>query len=498
MPADLILVNLTALPPAPTSAAPELIAIRGRRIVYAGGARALSDLTGPDTRVLDCGAGLVVPGFNDAHCHPIAHAATLRHVDCSSGRVRDIPAIQAALRARAVETGAGQWVRAAGCDPAALAERRLPTRRELDAAVPNRPVVLVEQAGQSCVLNSMAVALSGLDDVAGIAGMVAGTDPRVAGAIPSLPAAEIEAGLRQVSRLYLENGITSIQDTSWSNGYRHWQAMRHFKAEGLLVPRMTMLVGIDGLEEFKRLGLRTGHGDDHLRLGAMKIALDESTAAMLPSQDDITAAALLAHGGGFQLSFHAPDPTLLSRALHAIAAVRTLSPRPVRPPRLEHCPLCPPSLLSEIAGSGAIPVLQPNLLFAAGPSYLERMSGESLPWVFPIRSFLATGIPVAFGSDSPLTSCNPLSAIATAVSRVVAGGSRLGPDEAITLAEALHCYCATGARCSGEETVKGRIAVGMLADLAVLDRNPRTSSLATLAETRVVITVLDGKIVWEG
>jgi len=490
----LILVNLAALPATAATPAPDLIAITGNRISYAGPRDALGDLAAPHTRLLDCQGGLVIPGFNDAHCHPVAHAATLRHVDCSPARVASIAAVQAALREY---SGTGQWVRAGGCDGAALAEGRLPTRRDLDDAVSDRPVILVEHSGQCCVLNTMAITTCGLTDAVGSDGIVPGNDERLTRALPPLTAEELEAGLRQASRLYLEQGITSLHDTSWSNGHRHWLALRHFKQNGILAPRVTMLAGIGALEEFTGRGLKTGAGDAHLRLGAMKIALDESTASPHPPQEDWDTAALRAHLAGFQLSFHVPDLTLLQRALRSLAMVRELSLTECVRPRFEHCPVCPPALLPDIAEAGAVLVMQPNLLFTTGPRYLRHLDQDQLSWISPIRSILAAGIGVAFGSDAPLTPSAPFPAMATAVTRRVDGGASLAAAEGIAVETALRCYSSAGAFCSQEEHLKGGIAAGMLADLAILDRNPLALPSDQLGASRVMITLLDGRVAWQ-
>lgn len=491
--ADLILIDCAALTPVPHAAA-EMIAVKDGRISFIGPRSARRDLAAARTRVVECGGGLVVPGFNDAHCHPLAHAATLRHIDCSPPGVASIAQLQAVLRGH---SGPNLWIRAAGCDGETLAEGRLPTRHELDQAVCDRPVILVERSGQSCVLNSRAMEACGLEHGLNADGVVSGADGRLARALPPLSAEELEIGLRQASRLYLENGITSLQDTSWSNGHRHWTALRHFKDSGILAPRVTMLAGLDALEEFTSRGLRTGDGDGDLRLGAMKIALDESTATAHPSQDAIDDAALRAHLAGFQLSFHVPDLALLHRALNALTMVRRLSLTECLRPRFEHCPICPPPLLPDIVQSGAILVMQPNLFHAAGPRYLRHLDPDQLGWISPVRSILAAGIEVAFGSDAPLTPCSPLAGVAISVTRRVEGGACLVPAEGLAAETALRCYSGAGARCSFEDHDKGGIAVGMRADLVVLDGNPLTIPSCQIAAIRPRLTILGGAVVWE-
>lgn len=501
MAADLILRNLRALTLGPQCAAVELIAIQGNRILYAGTEAALGRLKGPHTRELDCAGGVVIPGFNDAHCHPLAFAITLRYVDCSPARVRCIADIQAALRDKASGLARDQWLRGANYDAACLAEKRPPNRWELDLAVPHVPVVLVERSGQHCVLNSKALAHCGFsgpipESVAN--GVVAGNNEIVAKAIPPLTEQEIEAGIKQASRAYLSHGITSLQDTSWSNAYRHWAAMKGFKARGILVPRLTLFAGFDALEEFAHRGLKTGSGDDQMRLGAAKIALDESTANPRPPQQDLNRAALEAHLAGFQLAFHVSDVYALETSMRALAFIRQYAPvEPVRP-RFEHCPVCPPALMAELANSGAMVVAQPNLLYATGPGYLEEVTQEQLKWVFPFRSFLRHGIGLAFSSDSPLTPCNPLRAIHTAVTRRVEGGALLSTEESISVVDALRMYTYAGACASLDEPTKGAIAAGQLADLAVLSSDPRQMNAQQPFDGRVMVTLIDGKVAWSG
>ena len=509
--ADLLLYNLTSLAETGSAAAPELIAIRQDRIVYAGSKDAWDDWHGSRTRVIDCQGGLVLPGFNDAHCHPIAFAVTQRYLDCAARSIRCIGDIQASLRQHAEAAPPQRWLRGANLDASQLGEQRLPNRWELDEAVPHLPVILVTRSGQQCVLNSMALAHCGISELSRAAegesferspingklnGLVSGNSARIARAIPPLADDEIEAGLRQANQTYLAHGITSLQDTSWTNAHTHWQSLRTIKQHGLLAPRLTMLAGYDALAEFVEHGLSTGSGDANLRLGAMKIALDESSGSALPPQDELNQAALRAHRAGFQLAFHVPDVAWLQSSLRALRHLHNMVPLGPRRPRFEHCPVCPPALWVELAQSGAVIVSQPNLLFQTGPDYLRHLSDEQLKWVFPYRSALQHGVPLSFSSDSPLTPCRPLQAIQTTVTRRVAGGSTLVKEEQLTLAEAFAAYTSGGAYAAGDEMEKGLLAVGQLADLAVLNI-PGTAAPERLFEAEVMLTLIDGQVAWE-
>ena len=242
--------------------------------------------------------------------------------------------------------------------------------------------------------------------------------------------------------------------------------------------------------------MKTGYGDGFLRLGAAKIALDESTGRDDPPQKDINHLAMNAHLAGYQLAFHVPNVHLLRKSLRALIFVEFSSGQRSLRPRFEHCPVCPPSLLLDVANSGAIVVSQPNLFHETGPVYMDEVAEEELQWVFPYRSYVEHGIEVAFSSDAPLTSSDPFQALITAVSRSVRGGAVLNKQEQIGLPQALKMYSRSGAYCSGEEALKGSLAVGQAADLVVLDGVGRNCLEDVFSDASVMMTLIDGRVVW--
>lgn len=498
------------------SAAASIIAIKDGRIFYVGERAARPTLTGPHTKLVDCHGATVIPGFNDAHCHPVAFAMTTRYVDCSPPRVRSIAALIDALRSRAAETRPGNWLRAANCDPATLAEGRLPTRWELDRASPVHPVIVVERAGQHCVLNSRALALCGIDESAQpsdagtihrdsasgrVNGVVSGNHAQVAAALPPLAPDEVEAGLRAADRVFLESGITTLQDTSWSNTPAHWHAMADYKRRGLISPRVSLCAGADSIAAFAEQGLRTGSipadcAGNELRLGAAKIALDESIGDPDPPQELLDAAALAAHRAGFQLAFHVPDLALLDRSLNTLAWLDAVGLAPRLRPRFEHCPACPREWLDRLVTSGATVVAQPALLPLAAPALHARPRDPTQPPLFPFRSFLRHRIPLAFGSDAPLVPCAPLQGLKAAVTRCDDEGRAVSAEEAIPLADALRLYTRGGAQAAGEEDATGTIEPGRRADLVVIKGVGDWRTADDLSHARVVMTLIGGKIAW--
>jgi len=135
----------------------ELVAVSGNKIIGIGGIDDLEKFKSANTKIIDCGLQTIIPGFNDAHCHPLSFAATLLYVDCSPPKATNISEIQALIRSRARQTPPGKWVRAAKYDEKFLDEKRPPTRWELDEASPDNPVILIHYTGNGCVLNSLAL-----------------------------------------------------------------------------------------------------------------------------------------------------------------------------------------------------------------------------------------------------------------------------------------------------------------------------------------------------
>jgi len=518
MSADLVLHNVRIFTCDDGRQDAGLVAIRGDRILAVGPEHDLGLFAGTGVTLLDCAGATAIPGFNDAHCHPMSLAISLLTVDCSSPAVRSIPELQARIRERADRTTADCWIRATGFDEALLAEGRPPTRWELDGATSRHPVVLVHATGQSCVLNSAALQRAGIcssgpdgagqgirldPDTGEPTGLVVGRQDRVARAIPPPDAGELERGMRQASLTCLAQGITSVQDTSWTNGWHQWQLWHRLVAAGAVGPRVSMMAGTESLRTFREAGLATGNGDRHLRLGAFKLALDESTGVPHPPRAEINELALVAHEAGFQLAFHVPDPWMLEVSLAAIAFVRRRcqrhAPGECDSPgfRLEHCIVCPPDVLGRLRASRATVVTQPAFMHRFGASYGEAAPPEQTGWFCPIASLRRHGIDVAFSSDAPLMGSNPFAGIQAAVTRQTDAGQALDLRQAVAARDALEMYTAGGARASLEGGDKGTIRAGMLADLALLDRDPTRLAAGELSGVKVLRTIVGGRILWE-
>lgn len=510
--ADLVLHNAKVITLDPAQPYAELVAIRGNRILAVGDKDDLSLFRGAKTKLIDCEGGTMIPGFNDAHCHPISLASTLLSVDCSPKAVKNIAEIQARIRHQAEQTKEGRWIKAANYDEFYLQEKRPPNRWELDQASPRHPVILVHSTAGNCVLNSLALRLAGIrtdtpqppggvihrdSETGEPIGLISGLNEYVKRALPPLDEDELEQGMKLVNREYLSHGITSLQDTSWNNSWRHWQTWQRLVDREIVSLRVSMLVGSEALGEFQNRGQPTGSGDHRLSVGGLKLALDESTGCPHPPQEDINQLALRAREASFQVAFHISDITMLQASLTAIKFVCQRVPTVDHRFRLEHCTICPPGLLLRVKASQAVVVTQPSFLYYLGQKYWEEALPHQTNWFQPIGSFKRWGVKVAFSSDSPLVTSNPLTGIYAAVTRKMETGQKLAPQESISTLEALKGYTLWGAYASFEDRVKGSISPGKFADLAVLSSDPTQLVPEQLLDLRVVLTIIDGKVVWD-
>ena len=295
------------------------VAIKDGKILYVGDAEDLGPFKGPQTRDIDCQGMALVPGFNDAHCHVMALASSLRGVDCRPDKAKSISQILEVISRRATQVSPGGWIRAFGYDEFYLAEKRHPTRWDLDRAAPFHPVRLDHRTGHASVLNSLALKLLNIsgdtpDPADGVierdeaSGEPTGLAFEMGNYIRKATEANrdeaaLSEGVRRTNELLLSKGVTSVQDASPGNDLQRWQAFCKLKEAGELAPRVTLMAGASHLQSFLDAGLGPGSGDENVRLGAIKVMLSLTTGGLQPDPEELEAMALGAHKGGFQLAY---------------------------------------------------------------------------------------------------------------------------------------------------------------------------------------------------
>lgn len=511
--ADLILYNANVITLEDANPRARWVALRGERIVGVDHIGDGGAFRGKQTKLVDCQEMTLIPGFNDAHMHLNALISTCLSIDCSPSGVSSIIDIQQQLRAEAREIPTGNWIRGSGYNEFALAEKRHPNRWDLDQAAPDHPVKLSHRTRHACVLNSLGLKLAGIsretpDPDNGIidrdfstgepTGILYGMNAHLSKTvIPARSTGEMEAGLIQANRKLMASGITSIQDATITNGIDQWQQFQKFVISGRLKPRVTTMIGHDALHHVREAGLAARTGDERLRLGMVKIIIDEMRGPLNPPQEVLNEMVLSAHEAGFQVALHAVEENTTKAAIDAIAHAQQMMFKRDHRHRIEHCAECPPHLLGHLQQTGAIVVTQPAFLYYGGNRYLSQVTWHKLPWLYRMGSWVNQGITVAASSDGPVVGINPLIGIYAAVTRKSETGQVLCVAEAVSAQQALWSHTMGGAIASFEEHQKGSIATGKLADLVLLSHDPTSVSDEEIKGITVLKTIIGGDIVWE-
>ncbi len=527
---DLIFVNGPVITVDPGAANAEAVAVNGNRIVAVGSKGEVLNLRGPQTRVIDLEGRCLLPGFNDNHTHPMSFGEGLSHIDATPAATPTLASLQEAFRKGAKETAAGGWLIARGYDDTRLDIHRHPTRYELDEATGDRPAVLVRTCGHLCVANSAALRIGGVtkdtaDPVGGQIdrdehgepiGLLRETAQRlVRSHAPAPGRSDIKNHLRAAGERFLAFGITSVGEARIRDS-DEFGAYQELARDGELPMRtFTMMMIDETLDDLSQLGMQTGFGDAWLRLGPAKVFQDGSgggrTAAMtvdyrndpgnrgitIYEQDELNERFTRAHAAGFQMAAHAIGDRAITMILDAYESALTAHPRPDARPRIEHCGMCTPKHLERMSRLGVLAIPQPSFIYYLGDSYIENFADEQLALSYPGRSWFDAGIVAAGSSDVPVVSADPFVNLRSAVTRLTQDGQRMGPNQGVTIDEAIRMFTINGAFASFEERIKGSITEGKLADLVVLDRDPRTVEPEELHTLRAQLTMIDGRIAYE-
>lgn len=525
--ADLVVVNGTVLTQDDTLPSAEALAVKGGRFVAVGSNDEISTLVAQGrTEVIDAAGMTVLPGFIDAHSHPSsAGLSELKNVNTNLG---SITRIQRALRERASRTPPGEWIVGFMYDDTKQQEGRPLNRRDLDEAIPDHPVMVNHRGGHTSVLNSMAFRLAGIseetpDPPGGrferengeLTGLVAERGQRpFQRLIPNESTRqERQEGVALISRKMAAVGLTSVHQAGTSRG--HFTAYQDAFLAGELNFRMTAMASGNSYSGLRAAGIRTGMGDEWLRIGATKYYVDGSASErtmrmstpyegrpddygiLVTTQEELDEFVEDAHRAGWQIAIHANGDVAIDMVLQSYEKAMEAMPRPDPRHRIEHCTLVNPGLLARIKAIGAIPAPFYTYAHYHGEKWIAY--GEArLEWMFAHKSFLDYEIPVLPASDHPPGPFEPLMALQSMVTRKDYSGRVWGPSQRITLDQALKICTVNGAYASFEENEKGTITPGKLGDFVILAQDPHDVDPDALKEIPVVRTVMGGRTVFEG
>lgn len=509
---DLILYNAHVITMDPSFPKAKSVVIQDGKILSVLGNNLIKGFLHPKTELIDCKGKTVLPGFIDAHLHLYGFAESLVTLNFEPrNHIHSISDIQSMIRRASQKLPAGTWVRGKGYHEFYLAERRHPTKWDLDMATSIHPVKLTHRSGHAHVLNSLALTLVGiskdtLDPPEGMidrdphtgepTGILYGMSDHLSKLIPPIEQKQLEEGVKLANRELLSSGVTSIQDVTSHNNRERWERFRSWKERNLLQPRVRMSLGREGFDEYRSQPFPSDREGERLSIGGVKIILHEITGQVTPDQKELNEWVLRIHQTGFQAILHAVEEPTIEAACLAIESALKRFPRQDHRHRIEHCAICPSSLAKRLASLGIVVVTQPSFLYFHGERYLRTVSESGLKYLYPIFTLINNGVKIAGSSDCPVSPVNPLIGIYSSISRRTEKGESVLPEEGISPMEALSLYTHKAAEASFEEKWKGSITPGKCADLIILNGNPTTAPVDEIKDFKVEMTILDGQIVW--
>jgi hypothetical protein len=534
--ADLVVragaVHSLSEPQAPTTA----FAVRDGAVVAVATrddeAELLRRWSGPRTTVIDDPGLTVLPGFVDTHCHLVLAARSVFGVPMAPAR--DLADVLEAIRHRAEGTPAGQWiVTAANWHEYQLAERRLPTARELDQATTEHPV-LVLRGGHNGVVNSVGLRRAGIDrdtpDAPG--GFIArdaaghptgwlqdsGMTP-VLKALPPTPPDTQADGMATTSEVFAAHGIATVRDPAVSP--REWQAYLAIEAAGRLKVRSKAMImstpaaiadagSITAyLDDLEAQDIKPGAGSGLLGLWGLKFVLDGGAEAAALSEPyanrpdylgeliwetaELAEALATCAQRGWPVGTHAFGDRAVGVLLDAI---RTVTDRigPLRPGLLviEHGGLINPDRIADAVALGVHVTVQHPLVVGLAEPFVESFGRQRTGALFPLRELLDAGAWISAGTDHPIGPVDPLAGVHGMTTRSTPAGV-LGAEQAITRAEALRLYTVAGARFLGQYS-GAALSPGAPADFVGYATDPLTCADDDLLAIEPSLTAVNGRI----
>jgi predicted amidohydrolase YtcJ len=517
------------------------VAVKDGKIIAVGGNDLLEKYEA--SRSVDLKGRVLMPGFTDTHIH--IRTSARRDVDLRG--VTSIAQLQQLVREKARELGPGQWITGYGWDEAIFAEKRNPSRADLDAAAPDNPVALTRAGGHSIVGNSAAIKIAGItrdtkDPPSGLIEKDANGEPN--GVIreannmylqhaPPLTWEDVRASYVESLKALLPLGITSVMDASGtiddepvgkggtptpSARVTYKRARAIYDRMGEDLPRLALYISYPGAERLNAYPHRTGYGDERVRIGPIgETAVDGGftgpTAWTLAdykglpgfrgkgrfSDAELQEIVDTCARRGWQMGLHAIGDAAIvqtveaySKSLRSIVGANTDHRW-----FLDHFTIMPPeATMKKMAEDKILISQQPNFTYNLEDRYVQTLDD----WRLRHTNSVATphkkfGLFVALGSDNlPI---GPMVGIYTAVTRKGMSGKVYGPEEAVPVEEALRMYTANGPYLTFEEKIKGTLEPGKLADMIVLDADPLQIPPERLLDVKVDLTVIGGKIVFD-
>jgi predicted amidohydrolase YtcJ len=515
----------------------EAVALRGDRVQAVGSLAEVMAAAGPDARRIDLAGRVAIPAFNEAHMHLLPYGLALAGVNLRAEQVRTLDEALKRIGDAAKAAPKGAWVLGRGYDHAELDIGRHPTAAELDAVSPDNPVFIVRTCGHMGVANSAAMRAAGVGHNTpdpeggvierkrgGLTGLFQERAMRlVRDVIPPPDAESLVAAIERAGNHLASFGFASATDMNvgMTAGMAEVEAFHTAVATGRSPLRMwNVLAGNpEGIAaEAWQAGLRPNQGDDMLRWGAVKVFADGSAGGLTAAffdpylesagggtgvftfpDDKIHALLKLYHEQGWQLDIHAIGDAAIEQVLQGMeAADSDAHPFAGRRHRIEHCGFLNRDQMRRMKARGILPVPQPVFMYEFGDLYIRNLGLPRSENAYPMRTWLEEGHHPAASSDCPVSAVDPFINLFTMITRKTSRGTVMGPDQALTVEQAVHCQTWCGAYTQFAEDRRGTLEPGMMADVAVLSRDIFSATPEEiLHDTRADLTLRGGTVIFD-
>ncbi len=528
---DLIVVNATVRTMDPARPTAEAIAILGNRIVAVGNSTGIKKLAGANTRVIDAKNRLVLPGFNDAHVHFLSGGFQLSSVDLRDANTPQEFAER--IRQFAAKIPAGSWITGGDWDHERWPDAKLPTKELIDRYTPTTPVFVSRLDGHMALANSVALKLAGVtnqtkDPDGGV--IVRDAKGELTGILKDAaqsfvwnikPASSFEEKLnaaRAASNYAARLGVTSVQDVSAGSDVGVYQTLLD---RGELKTRIYAMTALPNWERLAKAGIRAHFGSEMLRVGGLKAFSDGSlgsTTALfyepykdapetsgIPSDEMFPEGAMHdrvrdADRAGLQILIHAIGDRANDLILSIFEQVEKENGPRDRRFRIEHAQHIRPQDIPRFARDKVIASMQPYHAIDDGRWAEKRIGRERAKTTYAFRSLLNAGATLAFGTDWTVAPLSPMLSVYGAVTRRTIDARNPNgwvPEQKIFVEEAVRAYTVGSAYAEFQDTVKGTITPGKLADLVMLSRDIFTIDAREIENVKVLMTMVDGRVVYE-
>lgn len=510
------------------------VAVKDRKVVAAGSDKELSKYIGKDTQVIDLSGKTMIPGFYDAHSHFLMTGINLKfEADLNSppiGAINSIDEIINLLKKKQAELGTEAWLTGFGYDDTLFADKRHPTREDLDKVSSTQPVFVTHISGHMSVANTAALKLAGITAAtANPEGGVIGKDGKgeptgylaetaaqlVSKFKPALTAAQQQEGLAAAAKMYASKGVTTANDGA--TGPAGVEAMEKAAQSGRLPIRVVAWpMGLGALAGSKAIALTSGK----VKVGGIKDFHDGSIQGYTgylshpyhtphdgdadyagyprSSREALVARVTDAQKAGVQMFIHANGDQAISDVLYAYRKAQEAYPRSDARNVIIHAQMAREDQLDEMKALGVIPSFFELHTYYWGDRHRDIFLGPDRGTrISPVKSALKRGIPYTLHADTPVVPMDPMLMLWAAVNRVSTSGAVIGADQRVSVMDALRGITINAAHQNFEEKERGSIEAGKFADLVVLSANPASVDPMKIKDIQVLETIVEGETVYK-